>query len=283
MKLLGKIVAGSLGWVFAGPLGLVLGVIFGHSLDSILSESYPVRDNPHQFKQADFINALFTVLGNIAKSDGRVSEAEIRYTREVMAKMGLTRAGARQAINSFNVGKVSAFKVGEVIAKLHEKVPPNHVLVQTLMENLIGMAYVDGPMTVMARTVLLQVCEGLGVSRLDFERLDAMTRARYDFYRTHRQQHQQHQQHQQRSQSRQQYYTDTDDTVISVSQAYEILEIKASATDVEVKKAYRKMMSRHHPDKLIAQGLSPEMIKLATSKTQRIKAAHDIIKKNRGI
>ena len=67
----------------------------------------------------------------------------------------------------------------------------------------------------------------------------------------------------------------------TISSAYKILGINKTASDAEVKKAYRRLMSQHHPDKLIAKGLPEEMIKLATEKTQKIKAAYEQIKKSR--
>ena len=59
---------------------------------------------------------------------------------------------------------------------------------------------------------------------------------------------------------------------------YALLELNASATDADLKRAYRRLMSRHHPDKLIARGLPEEMVKVATEQTQAIKAAYERIK-----
>ena len=70
-------------------------------------------------------------------------------------------------------------------------------------------------------------------------------------------------------------------TASSIHDAYKVLGIPADSTDADLKKAYRRLMSQHHPDKLVAKGLPEEMIKLATEKTQEIKAAYDMIKKSR--
>jgi DnaJ like chaperone protein len=59
------------------------------------------------------------------------------------------------------------------------------------------------------------------------------------------------------------------------------LGVKNSCTDQELKKAYRRLMSQHHPDKLVSKGLPEEMMKLATEKTQQIKDAYDLIKQDR--
>jgi len=71
-------------------------------------------------------------------------------------------------------------------------------------------------------------------------------------------------------------------TDLSLSDAYELLGVENTAEQNTVKRAYRKLMSQHHPDKLVSKGLPPEMIKIATEKTQHIKAAYELIKASRG-
>ena len=68
----------------------------------------------------------------------------------------------------------------------------------------------------------------------------------------------------------------------SLRQAYAVLGVEETDSDAKIKKAYRRMMNQHHPDKLVAKGLPEEMIKLATEKTQEIKSAYELIKKERG-
>ena len=69
---------------------------------------------------------------------------------------------------------------------------------------------------------------------------------------------------------------------LSLSEAYQLLGIDKNADKNATKRAYRKLMSQHHPDKLVAKGLPPEMIKIATEKTQSIKAAYELVKDRRG-
>ena len=70
---------------------------------------------------------------------------------------------------------------------------------------------------------------------------------------------------------------------LSLDDAYAVLNVSASSSDAEVKKAYRRLMSQHHPDKLVAKGLPEEMMELAKEKTQEIRAAYDVIKNSRGM
>ena len=69
----------------------------------------------------------------------------------------------------------------------------------------------------------------------------------------------------------------------SITDAYHLLGINAEATDQEVKRAYRKLMNEHHPDKLVAKGLPPEMMEIANRKAQDIQAAYDRVKSERGM
>jgi DnaJ like chaperone protein len=68
-----------------------------------------------------------------------------------------------------------------------------------------------------------------------------------------------------------------------MAQCYAELEVEATATDQEVKKAYRRQMSRHHPDKLVANGLPESMAQVAKEKTQRIQEAYEVIRATRGM
>ena len=77
------------------------------------------------------------------------------------------------------------------------------------------------------------------------------------------------------------YGADTTTARDALADAYRALGVSSDASDAEIKKAYRKLMSQHHPDKLIAQGVPPDMIKLATEKTQEIQTAYELIQKAR--
>lgn len=284
MRWIGKIIGGAFGYSVAGPLGFVLGVFFGHSIDQTLSGKVSLKENWNNLydKQTSqqYLLALFSALGSIAKADGRVSETEIHYARSVMTDMGLDEKGVAQAIHYFNEGKTSFAKARELMQTLQKQIPGNHVLSQTLFEILLNMAYVDGPMLPTSRHILFEFSKILGISQIQFERFDAIMRMRYSY--THSQ-HNTHQGYSYSSSSNSYTHAGKRNATMSLSAAYAMLEVSANASDADIKKAYRRLMSRHHPDKLIAQGVSQEMIKLATAKAQQVKEAYDIIKHSRGI
>ncbi len=105
------------------------------------------------------------------------------------------------------------------------------------------------------------ICAHLGISRFEYERIKLQFQAQQRFYG-------QGKQYQQASNS--------------LEDAYAVLGVSKSATDAEIKKAYRRLMSQHHPDKLVAKGLPEEMMTLAKEKTQKIRKAYEVVKESRG-
>ena len=128
----------------------------------------------------------------------------------------------------------------------------------------VKIAYADGNnISEPKRRSLDYICRQLGISGINFSQFDQRYRAEQNYQR--------YQQNYQRPTSPRAHLRD----------AYSVLGISASANDAEVKKAYRRLMSQHHPDKLMAKGLPPEMIKIATQKTQQIKKAYDQVCESR--
>jgi DnaJ like chaperone protein len=128
------------------------------------------------------------------------------------------------------------------------------------LEILIQSAYADGSMHPEERKALLHICTRLGFSQRQYEHLEAMIRA-----------------------AREQFGAGgAAKQSIDLTRAYEILDINKSATDAEVKKAYRRLTNQHHPDKLVAKGLPEEMMKLAEQKTHDIRQAYERIRSERG-
>jgi DnaJ like chaperone protein len=124
------------------------------------------------------------------------------------------------------------------------------------LEIQIQAAYADGVLDGREENVLHKICGHLGISRFEYERLKLQYRAQQRFY-GHSQQ--------------------VNDKSL-LDNAYGVLGVSASASDTEVKKAYRRLMSQHHPDKLVAKGLPEEMMNIATEKTQKIRKAYETIR-----
>ena len=278
----GKLLGGAFGFMFAGPLGAVLGVAFGHSLDvgvekdsrhsqggfSHADEETSSHFGAHERIQLAFFTATFSVMGYLAKADGSVTKSEIDMAANLMSKMDLNQSLRQAAIRLFTAGKDKQFDLDGVLAEFIRECRFRRDLLQMFIEIQFQAAYSDGQLTNIEKNILLHICNKLGFSEIDFVRFDAMHRA--GFYQGKSSGGQ--------SRSKAQYSS----TNLSLFDAYEILGVKDNNNHSEVKRAYRKLMSQHHPDKLVSKGLPDEMMKMATEKAQEIKAAYELICKSKG-
>lgn len=264
----GKVIGGALGFMLGGPLGAVLGAALGHNFDRGLGmvlrdQQYTTGDTERV--QAAFFTATFSVMGHVAKADGRVSETEIAMARQVMTQMRLSDDQKQAAMRLFNEGKQPDFPLEGVLEQFRRETHRRRHLIQMFLEIQIYTALADGVLQDIERSTLLQICTRLGFSRVQFEQLVSMVKAQQQFAggagrgpgATHR--------------------------APSLDDAYAVLGIDKQASDAEVKKAYRRLTSQHHPDKLVAKGLPEEMMEVAKRKTQEIRAAYDRIREARGM
>lgn len=266
MNWTGKILGMAIGFFIAGPTGLVIGLLLGHLVDQgLLRKLFTtlVHSRTNQSRvQGVFFNTAFMMMGYVAKSDGRVSENEIRTARNVMHSMGLNDGMKREAIRLFTEGKQPHFNPRATINQLKQACLLQPNLLRMFVEIQVQMAYADGSfISERKRQVLTSICQQLGVTGFNFNQFEQRYRAGQNYQR-----------HQQ---------TPRQDPKQHVNEAYNVLGITASASDTEVKKAYRRLMNQHHPDKLMSKGLPPEMLKMATQKTQQIKSAYEQIRKAR--
>ena len=253
----GKIIGGGFGFMMGGPLGALMGAAFGHQFDKGI-DTLDLNVGDPERTQAAFFTATFSVMGYLAKADGQVTKDEISMARQIMAHMNLSAAQQRSAIELFNQGKDPAFPLDEVLIQFKRECHRRRNLLQMFLEILISTAYADGSIHAAEKRALQHISQVIGFSTSQLEQLLAMLGA-------------------------QQHYSEqrTTHPGYSLQDAYTALGVSASATDAEIKQAYRRQMSQHHPDKLVSKGLPEEMIKLATEKTQEIKAAYEQIKKSR--
>ena len=262
----GKALGGAFGFMMGGPLGALIGIAFGHNFDKGLGS---VMNDPsmgpgqQERVQAAFFTATFSVMGHIAKADGKVTRDEIRMAEQVMSHLGLEPEVRESAKKLFNEGKAADFPLDDVLDQFRKEVHRRSTLIQMFLEIQLQAAYADGELDKNEERILVHICKRLGVPQEQLRRLEDMLKAGFG---------------QGSYQS-----SSTAPRGRSLEDAYAILGVDKSATDAEVKKAYRRLMSQHHPDKLVAKGLPEEMIKDATEKTQQIKDAYEQIKTSRGM
>ena len=263
MSWFSTVVGGAFGFLLGGPLGAILGASVGHQFGKGLQDMETAETlnsgDQHRVQMA-FFTATFSVMGHIAKADGRVTTEEISLANRVMKEMALTSDMRTTAINLFQQGKQADFPLDDVLAQFYKECHQRIDLIRMFLEIQLQEAFADGILSVSEEKLLLHICSQLRISRFDYERLKIQLQA------------------QQRFKGRGSYTKNTPQRT-SLLDAYGVLGLSPSASKAEVKKAYRRLMNQNHPDKLAAKGLPEDMMRLAKEKTQKISKAYETIQK----
>lgn len=255
----GKIIGGIIGLFRGGISGAVIGVLLGHLVDRFLAGFVGVRST-----QNAFFDALFSALGHLSKADGQVTQAEIQMVETLMLRMQITGEDRQRAIRLFNQGKQPDFDLDAALRSFAHHSMVRQDLRQMFMEILVEAAFSSGDVSQAESEVLFRVARQL---RIPSHIFSAMLNARggAGAYRH-------------AGGSRQAPGRRADD----LSRAYAKLGLKSGASDAEVKKAYRRLVSQYHPDKLVSHGLPEEMMDIAKTRVREINTAYDEIKQARG-
>jgi len=286
----GKIIGAILGYIIGrGFLGAIVGLVLGHQFDvaarrgagdpgvpangtardGSAAGGQPPRGDPAELRRA-FFEATFQVMGHVAKSDGLVTEREIDAAREAMRRFALSDADRRRAIDLFTAGKAADFPVEATLARLRWLSGQQPDLCRMFVQIQLEAALQGNGLAPRARAVFQRMCRTLGISGLEFASLEAMLRMRASASGNGAGTRPGGASAQGRASSR-------------LADAYEVLGVDPTAADAEVTRAFRRLMSQNHPDKLVAQGLPESMVAAAHERTQRILEAYETIKSHRGI
>lgn len=265
MNVWGKVLGALFGFMLSKSLlGALLGLWIGHRFDKGLSfnvNSFSGGNYTEEEKQQSFFETTFSVMGYVAKANGQVAPEEIAFATAYMNKLSLEGAQRQQAQDGFREGKMAGFPLQARLKQFVQKCGNRHDLLLMFMEIQIQVAFADGTLDQSERATLHVIAKTLRISARDLDRLLEMIIAGEQF-------NQQGGQH--AVPSKQQ-----------LENAYNVLGCNAEMTDQEIKKSYRKLMSQHHPDKLMAKGLPPKMMDVAKEKAQDIQAAYEVVTKLR--
>jgi DnaJ like chaperone protein len=261
VSFIGKIVGAVLGLiVFRNFFGMLIGAFAGHMFDLSTAQA---RRPAHA---TSFIEPLFAFAGALAKSDGRVSEVEIRAAEALMNRLHLDADLRRMAIEQFNLGKAPEFDAQQAVAHLRGWTRGRRDLAFLLLDMLLDLVYAEGTLVANKLAMVRQLCWALGVSDAELAAVTAMKGygARYQY------------QGPQGGYSGPQRPRNT----VPAADPYVVLGITHEAEPRDIKRAYRKLMSQHHPDKL---GNVPDELKQrAEARAREINAAYERIKSERG-
>jgi DnaJ like chaperone protein len=271
MSIIGKVVGVIIGlMVFRSPWGAIIGLFLGHLYDqSVSSPRRAAGPGVLEISQR-FFSATFEVMGYVAKADGRVSEAEIAAARKVMAELRLDGAQIHDAIRHFTRGKDPGFDLDDSMQALREACADKPHLIRVFLEIQVRAALEGVDMKGPAQTAVQRVAEMLQVSRLELAHMEAVLRLRREQFRTNG-----------GANGGQGPGQAAPKRGMRLDAAYQILEVDPKASAEDVAKAYRRQLSKHHPDKLKANGLPESMLEHAKQRTQQIIEAYELIKSAR--
>ncbi len=268
------------GWGFF--IGFFVGPMLYRALCNKLTEQQ-TKANPHLY-----LTVAFEVLGHLSKAKGVVTQDDINLARQFMDQLQLDTDSRKLAQDSFNQGKSSDYPLRARLKELYSQYRFRRNVLNIFCEQLIQLALVDGRMHEKEQQILFIVAEEFNIPRQQMAMYIQMMMGSYHFRQqgyTNQQSNQQGYRYQQGYNHDQgnyyggsQYRSSQDD----LQNAYKLLGVDASAEVSVIKRAYRKLMNEHHPDKLVSKGLPKEMLEAAKKRAQEIQAAYDLIKSVRG-
>lgn len=277
-KIIGVLIAIFLKLGFLGILG---GLIVGHLFDRRRSpNAYSYQDEDQQSRQEIFFTTTFQVMGHLSKAKGVVTERDIMVANAIMDRFDLEGEQRRIAQDAFTAGKSPDFPLRKVMREFRLSVGRRFDLLKIFLEIQLQVALSDGKLSKEEHDVLAVLANELGLSSNQFEHIMRMLLAGQNFSQQSSGYYQQ--------QSGQQQYGNyssgfgAPSREDQLAEAFGVLGIEPTEDSTVIKRAYKKLMSEHHPDKLVAKGLPPEMMEMAKTKTQAIQSAYELIKNHLG-
>ena len=243
MSVWGKIIGGTAGFAFGGPIGAILGVMVGGSFDRKLKR---LNNNeiPQQNKQNIFALSVIILSAKIAKADGHVTSDEIFAFKE---KFRIPENEMKEVAKIFNEAKKSIDGYKTIADQIGNLFPNNKILLEELLNNLFYIAESDGNTSSSEIEMLKSISVSFRLSENDYQRILHSRLSKEN------------------------------------SDPYKVLGAERNDTDLKIRKKWIQLNKEHHPDNLISKGVPKEFIDQANNELSSINLAYDKIKKLRGI
>ncbi|WP_087719629.1 co-chaperone DjlA [Salinicola salarius] len=243
-----------IGYLFGKLPGLLIGAAIGWWVSRKLRSTLLGRvvNIQHQF-----LESTFAVMGCVCKVDGHITQDEIRTAEMLFDRLNLSGEMRERAKAAFNRGKSPEFDLDAEVETIRRVTGGQRALLQVFLQVQLAAIAADGQMHPAEHDMLLRVARGLGFSEAEIQQIEAMLRGGA---------------HQGAGGAT---------SGQSLEDAYRVLGVSEDVSDAELKRAYRRLMSENHPDKLAGKGLPESMREMAKERTSEISNAYDLIKKTR--
>jgi len=243
------------GFWLNGGSGLLLGAAIGLLLDRIVQATV---QRGLLAVRSQFLDSTFAVMGALCKADGVVTRDEIRVTEEIFVRLHLSPEQKQAARAAFNRGKAADFDLDAEVDRFVRSARGG-VLFPIFLQVQLSAVAADGEVHPAERAMLVRVARRLGMDELEVARLEALLRAAAPGAAA----------------------ASGPPPKQRLDDAYAALGVSPQSTEAEIKRAYRKLMSENHPDKLAAKGLPEGMRQVAEERAREINVAYDLIRKAR--
>ena len=241
MAKFGKWIGGGLGWAFGGPIGAIFGFVVGSMFDGGTDVLNAPKGTGYSGRTTTggYVMSLLVLTAAVMKADGKVLKSELNYVKQFMVH-NFGEASATEAVRMLRDLLNQTIPVEEVCRQIKQNM--NYSARLQLLHFLYGIAQSDGAVEKQEQQTIAYVAREMGLSEKDIESIKAMF-------------------------------------VPNTEADYKILEIETSASNEDVKKAYRRMAMKYHPDKV--SHLGDDFQKAAHEKFQSVNKAYENIKKER--
>ena len=205
--------------------------------------------------------AMFMVLGRLAKMDGRVTQEEIDYAGQIMQRMALIGEKRREAIVAYDQGKYPDADLSESVALAVKVMGRRSALAKLFLQIQCEAAYLKGNLRLKDKMLLRDVAEQFGYSKSEFLAIASSTQS----------------EHYQRFDANPRGEFIKPQARSFLQNAYRVLQLEPGVEDGEIRRAYLRMMSRYHPDKLASADASEDALKQAQENTMAIRSAYEVL------
>ncbi len=252
------IIGGFIGLISKGFVGLIIGAAIGYAIAWGVKKTVV---GTLSIAQTALMDSTFSIMGALCKTDGVVSQAEINVVEQIFNMLRLGDEQREQAKAAFNRGKQNDFDLDVAVDQFASVTRGRGPLLQLFLQLQCMAVAADGRVDPAEHEMLVRVARRLGLHERDVRQLEALLRASTSGTSS----------------------GGMHDTKSRLDDAYEALGVSADANDSDVKRAYRKLISANHPDKLASKGLPESMRPVAEERSRELNKAYDLIKASRGM